>query len=601
MKKLLITLLFLMPFISKAQFTYDVTVNSFVMNIVGVTDLSMNVTSTNYGYAVWGQDIRFDGFTTSTIKFHPDQIRNINGATVPQPTTATRIVEILDSVIAALPTGSATDTTSLSNRINLKLNIADTVNIRPQLVAGSNISITGTYPSLTIAASGGGGAYDSTLMATQYRLDTVKAKMVRITDIGSTVQSYNANTTTLGNTTSGTGSTILLSGSPAITTPSIAAITVSGGTLTLPTGSSATLMRTSDTTGKFVTGAYRKTASDSVFVIKGGAGVFAFRDSIGSGGGSSLDSSIFRRTYVSNALTSTLQSLRDQTGTASSLELATDRIGIPAFTEYGWISAPTGTASKTTLFFDATGRMAWRNGTGFLRTFDATGITADRVYTLPNATTTLAGLAVAQTFSQAQNITPPQLTVSSATSALTIVQDGNTTGNPDVLNVDLTGTTGSTSNLFNFKSAGVSQLKLDKSGNLTGAGGAGILSGFANCRIDGAGTFQFASNRSRIAGSANGEITLSNAAQDNFIKLNFGVASASFPALKRSTTTLQVRLADDSGFTAIESLYERFGSGSPEGVVTAPIGAVYHRTDGGAGTSFYVKESGTGNTGWVAK
>ena len=43
------------------------------------------------------------------------------------------------------------------------------------------------------------------------------------------------------------------------------------------------------------------------------------------------------------------------------------------------------------------------------------------------------------------------------------------------------------------------------------------------------------------------------------------------------------------------------GSGSPEGVVTAPIGTLYSRSDGGAGTSLYVKESGTGNTGWVGK
>lgn len=43
------------------------------------------------------------------------------------------------------------------------------------------------------------------------------------------------------------------------------------------------------------------------------------------------------------------------------------------------------------------------------------------------------------------------------------------------------------------------------------------------------------------------------------------------------------------------------GTGTPEGAVTAPIGSVFHRSDGGAGTSFYVKESGTGDTGWVAK
>jgi len=43
------------------------------------------------------------------------------------------------------------------------------------------------------------------------------------------------------------------------------------------------------------------------------------------------------------------------------------------------------------------------------------------------------------------------------------------------------------------------------------------------------------------------------------------------------------------------------GTGTPEGIVTAPVGAVFQRLDGGAGTSFYVKETGTDNTGWVGK
>jgi hypothetical protein len=41
--------------------------------------------------------------------------------------------------------------------------------------------------------------------------------------------------------------------------------------------------------------------------------------------------------------------------------------------------------------------------------------------------------------------------------------------------------------------------------------------------------------------------------------------------------------------------------GTPEGVVTANVGSLFLRTDGGANTTLYVKESGTGNTGWVAK
>lgn len=43
------------------------------------------------------------------------------------------------------------------------------------------------------------------------------------------------------------------------------------------------------------------------------------------------------------------------------------------------------------------------------------------------------------------------------------------------------------------------------------------------------------------------------------------------------------------------------GTGSPEGVLTAPVGSLFTRTDGGANTTLYVKESGTGDTGWVAK
>ena len=43
------------------------------------------------------------------------------------------------------------------------------------------------------------------------------------------------------------------------------------------------------------------------------------------------------------------------------------------------------------------------------------------------------------------------------------------------------------------------------------------------------------------------------------------------------------------------------GSGSPEGVVTASQGSIYHNRSGGSGTSVYFKETGTGNTGWVGK
>jgi hypothetical protein len=43
------------------------------------------------------------------------------------------------------------------------------------------------------------------------------------------------------------------------------------------------------------------------------------------------------------------------------------------------------------------------------------------------------------------------------------------------------------------------------------------------------------------------------------------------------------------------------GTGTPEGAVTAGVGSLFLRTDGGAATTLYIKESGAGNTGWVGK
>lgn len=54
-----------------------------------------------------------------------------------------------------------------------------------------------------------------------------------------------------------------------------------------------------------------------------------------------------------------------------------------------------------------------------------------------------------------------------------------------------------------------------------------------------------------------------------------------------------------TGATAGRSLTA--GVGSPEGVVTAPIGSLYVNQSGGASTTLYVKTSGSGNTGWTAK
>lgn len=54
-------------------------------------------------------------------------------------------------------------------------------------------------------------------------------------------------------------------------------------------------------------------------------------------------------------------------------------------------------------------------------------------------------------------------------------------------------------------------------------------------------------------------------------------------------------------FEALRYINYSVITGSPEGVLTGRVGDLALRTDGGAGSVLYVKESGTGNTGWAAK
>lgn len=56
-----------------------------------------------------------------------------------------------------------------------------------------------------------------------------------------------------------------------------------------------------------------------------------------------------------------------------------------------------------------------------------------------------------------------------------------------------------------------------------------------------------------------------------------------------------------AGLAAIGGQTITWGAGTPEGAITAPVASLYLRTNGGASTTLYVKETGSGNTGWVAK
>ena len=75
------------------------------------------------------------------------------------------------------------------------------------------------------------------------------------------------------------------------------------------------------------------------------------------------------------------------------------------------------------------------------------------------------------------------------------------------------------------------------------------------------------------------------------LSFNYGNAAV-------GSSNLALRI-DTSGNLLVKASNIISGVSAPEGSVTAPIGSLFLRSDGGTATSLYVKESGTGNTGWI--
>lgn len=84
---------------------------------------------------------------------------------------------------------------------------------------------------------------------------------------------------------------------------------------------------------------------------------------------------------------------------------------------------------------------------------------------------------------------------------------------------------------------------------------------------------------------------------------NFGIGGFSPSAIPKalgSTSDRWSKLYTLSGGIDIDGPSIFSGNGSPEGVILAPVSSIYLRTNGSAGLVLYLKETGTGNTGWVA-
>jgi hypothetical protein len=80
----------------------------------------------------------------------------------------------------------------------------------------------------------------------------------------------------------------------------------------------------------------------------------------------------------------------------------------------------------------------------------------------------------------------------------------------------------------------------------------------------GAGAQYVWNGRSTLTSPSNGIVTVANNSDNDFGRLQFGGTTSSFPALKRSTTSLEVKLADDSAYAPFRA--SRFANGNKEAI-----------------------------------
>lgn len=147
-------------------------------------------------------------------------------------------------------------------------------------------------------------------------------------------------------------------------------------------------------------------------------------------------------------------------------------------------------------------------------------------------------------------------TGSSAIGTLNLAQTWNTTGAPTAVKLNVTDTASNASSLlFDFQKGGVSQLKLTKSGGMTGVADwytIGGLQGNSYVATGASGALIIA-GRGRIQTPTDGVFTIMNYGSTSLGRIQLGGTTSSFPAIKRNGTGIDIRLADDSDYAPVQA------------------------------------------------
>ena len=140
--------------------------------------------------------------------------------------------------------------------------------------------------------------------------------------------------------------------------------------------------------------------------------------------------------------------------------------------------------------------------------------------------------------------------------------------------------------VFDVRLAGASMLAVDSGGTTSVAATPAATTNLAvlnTLTLGSAGGI-------KLSSTVNGVLLVTNATSADLARIMLGGSTSSFPALKRSTTTVQARLADDSGYTGVDA--SQYSLGGPqvqrvnEAISVVAAGTAYTLTNTAAAVDF---------------
>jgi len=170
---------------------------------------------------------------------------------------------------------------------------------------------------------------------------------------------------------------------------------------------------------------------------------------------------------LSTSLSSTLQTVKDKAGNNSILKISTQRIALGNATSIGLINLPDSTNAANGIQFGTGTANLYRSSSSTLKT-DGNLLINGVTYINSELSNLLTGIVRS---GQSIHIQGNTLTGSQSTPAINVVQTLNTTGNPDIFNLDITNTaSGTNSNIAHWKVGGSTRFRVKINGDMTMGG-----------------------------------------------------------------------------------------------------------------------------------